>query len=54
MRINDLCVNTINPMQNLQVHNGDPEFILLFELEAIEDTNTVENVTQMTLDSWVI
>ena len=41
MRINDLCVNTINPMQNLQAHNGDPEFI-------------VENVTQMRLDSWVI
>src|SRR5712664_4978967 len=42
MRINDLCVNTINPMQNQQAHNGDPDFILRFERQ-FEDTNTAED-----------
>jgi hypothetical protein len=39
-----------------QAHNGDPEFILRLERQSriLTLLRTVENVTQMTLDSWVI
>jgi hypothetical protein len=40
-----------------QAHNGDPEFILRLakrQSRILTLRRTVKNVTQMTLDSWVI
>jgi hypothetical protein len=49
----DEAVNALEvlTLHEEQAHNGDPEFILRLERQS---RRTVENGTQMTLDSWVI
>jgi hypothetical protein len=54
----DEAVNALEvlTLHEEQAHNGDPECILRLERQSriLTLRRTVENVTQMTLDSWVI